>query len=360
VRTKNAQSRAAAQRHQFSSVTIHQIAAAVSDQGQVYAAQFPPMLRENGMWVADGFQNEVGDSFVGRSFTTVLPSNESQMSAMAPGYYMGESREGVYLPLKLAGPTQPFGCAQWCGPTENGAAQWYASTPTNTIQPGAMLQVAPFTNGLDVPWPYRYMYSSSVSAGFTTPTVLAMDTGFDNTCIGVAIFRGLSGSNTGFGTSLQLKTCNGLELVATPEAADRVYAEHPAPYEPRALEAYYALCLELPDAFPASFNSLGSILDAIRSVASRVWNVVEKPITAVAGAAIPAAAAMLAQRYGVPIATGKAALKGAGGSLAARGRKVQGVRRSPSSASAAPRNRLMGAGGRGVRKTARVSYKSTR
>jgi len=66
-----------------------------------------------------------------------------------------------------------------------------------------------------------------------------------------------------------------------------VFTEPPAQYEAKALEAYYALCLELKDAFPASFNSLESIWDAIKSVASNIWDVAKPAVQEVAQKVIP-------------------------------------------------------------------------
>jgi len=363
---------AAASRHQYSSFTVHQIAAAINDQGQVYAAQFAPILRRNQMFSVPGFVSSPDNyPYCAASYTTVLPTNEVQMSAMAPGYYMGESREGVYVPLKLAGPAQPFGFAQWNGTLEILAGgNQYPLNPTATQQCGCAMQITSFVPQAVQPWPFSCMYAQGATLvpPIVTPSTLTFDTGFDNVNIGVALFRGLTGSANGFGAQLQVKTCNGLELIATPQAADRVYAEPPAPYEPRALEAYYALCIELPDAFPASFNSLSSILDAIGSVAKRIWSVVEKPLSIAANTAIPgiagAGTSALIRRISGGTLTG--ARRGRG--VAARGRKVQGVRgpglarsRASSIASSSARPRLMGAGGSGVRASApRLTFRSQR
>jgi hypothetical protein len=112
------------------------------------------------------------------------------------------------------------------------------------------------------------------------PGPLQFDSAYDNINIGVVIFRGLQGnSGGGFGSALQLKCIAGLEIAPNPNASVRIFAEAAAPFEPRALEAYYTLCLELKDAYPASFNSLQSILDAISSAASKVWNVFEPALS---------------------------------------------------------------------------------
>jgi len=278
----------AAFRHQFMSVTATLIASAVSDQGQVYAGQLPPFITDAGLMQPTGYDSGIRNPDSGsganypqlaRLFTTVLPADEVSLSRMNPDYYQSDAREGVYMPLRLAGPSQPFvRCSAGSVITTDTGGGYLATT--DAISPiGAIL--SPTLGLLQanpslVPWPYRATREQvgSAPAGFANP--LLLDSGFDNVNTGVIIFRGLSGtSGGGFAASIQLKVISGLEIAPVPPQGDGVFVEPPAPYQPKALEAYYKLALELKGAYPARFNSLETILDAIGDVASKVWSHVE-------------------------------------------------------------------------------------
>jgi len=284
---------ACAFRHQFKSVTCHLIAAAVADQGQVYAAQLSPIITPTGLTIPSAYQSSIQEapgppilyySYYGNSYMTVLPTVEADLCAMAPQFYMDAAREGCYLPLRLAGPTQPFARGSSCGGNAFSSTLTFSpGEQTGNRRVGSMLTpVSMGSNGVGgvvIPW----VFSAVTTFGFGGPAQLPglmMDTGYDNTNVGVIIFRGLQGSGGGgFSASVQLKCVAGLEIIPNPAAPDRIFAEVAAPYEPRALEAYYSLCLELRDGYPASFNSLSSILDAIGSVASKIWGVFEPALT---------------------------------------------------------------------------------
>lgn len=289
-------------RHQYKSITIEQISAAVSDQGQVYAAQYAPVITRSGEVLPAGFDTGVpipGSNppanfrYIGAHYRTVLPASETQLAATAPSFFQGPSREGVYLPLRLSGPTQPFACSLvtgWVHATDAGAG--YLSSDDSGAPVGAYL--TPISNepligtpvNSQVPWVFDIPVASQNAGHTQLPLPSQMDTGYDNTNIGVIIFRGLNGSGGGFATSLQIKVIAGLEIIPNPRAPDRIFAEEPAPYEPKALEAYYGLCLELKDAYPARFNSLEAIWDAIKDAASKVWDNVEpKLVDAASGLA---------------------------------------------------------------------------
>jgi len=134
----------------------------------------------------------------------------------------------------------------------------------------------------NVPWPFVIPVSVLVAPDMSTvaiPGRQVFDTGFDCMNTGVVIFRGLQGASGGqFGASLQVKVVAGLEVAPIPSQGDAVFAERPAPYEPRALEAYYKMCLELKGVYPARFNSFEDILGAIGDVAKKVWGNIEPTV----------------------------------------------------------------------------------
>lgn len=279
-------------RHQFKSVTVEQIASAVSDQGQVYAGQFSPMLRTAGLVICSGYDSgisipgsdpPINYSLIGQQYTTILPSDESSLSRMNPDFYQCPSREGVYMPLRLSGPSQPFARSVTGGAVHNvGGGAGYLSQCGMESPIGALM--TPTTGELEatptvLPWVFQVSTNFATilpSTPLSIPGRLQLDSGYDHMNMGVIIFRGLTGSSGGgFGAALQVKVIAGLEVAPVPSQGSSVFAGKPATYEPRAMEAYYRLCLELKGVYPARFNSFEDILDAIGDAAKKVWNNVE-------------------------------------------------------------------------------------
>jgi len=300
--TQNPATKPAGFRHMFKSITITQIASAVADQGQVYAAQYAPNIRQVGMNIPVGYDSGVPDPanpglnypLYAAGYSTVLPASEGDLTAMSPDFYMGASRDGVYLPLRLSGPNQPFARSVPLGIAYRGGGASAEMTAFDlsgyplgaTLRPTGNRQLLP---GSSIPWVFTCaMWVGDPNA--PNNDRLSLDSGYDNINIGVVIFRGLAGQNGGaFGAALQIKTIAGLEVAPNPEASDRVFTEPPAVYEAKALEAYYSLCLELKDAYPSSYNSLESIWDAIKSVASNIWDIAKPAVKTVAEKVIPMA-----------------------------------------------------------------------
>lgn len=287
-------------RHQYKSITAHLIASSISNQGAVYAAQLAPVMRDTGFQV----HNLVGDDppAVGLASVTtcVLPTDETMLSAMCPDLYTGEARDGIYMPLHLTGPVQAYART-----VRTNAWGTVPGAPTSLLYPCGFVSgytATEFTTGAavvpnngvqgptspGVSWPFLATYATGLVTPDATPVNLPeylLDTGYDNVNVGVIFFRGLAGGGA-LGSSIQIKVCAGLEAIPLPTAPNRIYTQEAAPYDPRAIEAYYTMCMELRDAYPASFNSLESILDAIGSAASKVWDVFSPALTQAAPAII--------------------------------------------------------------------------
>jgi len=299
-------------RHQYKSVTVTQIAAATSDQGTVYAAQFPPAFRQTGCVDLSGYNSGVtipGSSppknydLIAGHYTCVLPAQESDLTAMAPDFYMDASREGVYMPLRLAGPSQPFVRTEPLGcPHQAGGLAGAFQLDVSHYPIGALVTPRlnlPISTASQLPWPFELPVQGGFNSGtLQLPNYQAFDTGYDSTNCGVIIFRGLNGAANGTATTLQVKVLAGLEIAPDPLAPDRIFTETAAPYLPRALEAYYTLCLRLDDAYPSNFNSLEGIWDAIKDVASKVWDRVEPNIVSAASGGLNSLIRMGAARLG--------------------------------------------------------------
>jgi len=290
-------------RHQYKSLTAHLICSDLTNQGEVYSAQFSPIpvAKTGQIGVQTNATNSLPNCFVGS--TVFVPGNEAQMTTMAPDCYVGAAKDGVYIPHRLCGPTQPFAHTElpYClnsltinntpalitGMTYGGMS--YTNQAVLGL-PGAMY-CTQYTQGPISFGGSAFPWINQVWNQVTEPFRSGYDTGYDNMNVSVTIFRGLT-SSTGVGgvggASIMLKAVCGLEVVTAPSSPDRVFCKPAACYDPRALEAYYAASLELRDAYPASYNAFGSLLSVLADVGARVWPYVRPVLSSVADRAADA------------------------------------------------------------------------
>jgi hypothetical protein len=254
-------------RHQYKSVTVELIAAAVNNQGDVYAAQYPTDVRlVKRPYVTSVASTSTGSILVALRNEVALPFNERDLTLSSRNPYVAKAVDGVYMPLRLMGPSQPFADVAYAGGTGNGyAAGVVFPIYDRSVQHTQQFWVVQNDTGGQVGQPWINTMHSAMT--------MTCDTGYDNTASGVIIWRGLSagGGGSGFGASLMVKVIAGLEVCPRPTTADRIYAQPAAPYEPRALEAYYGIMGQLAPAYPARFNSLGAILPVISTALSQLW-----------------------------------------------------------------------------------------
>lgn len=281
--------RPASFRHQYKSITIELDAPAVADQGFVTAAQFAPLMKSVGGVILDGYDSGVlipgsnppqNYGLYAEMYTSILPTEENVMAKLSHKMYAGNARDGVYMPLHLAGPVQNFVRSSITGLVNHSQTAMICNADISRFPMGAIIAPTAYdligTNTAQ-PWPFSCAQRDSYGVSSYRPV---LDSGYDNVNIGVVIFRGLSGGGGGgsFSSQLTLKVIDGLELTVCPTNASSVFAEDPAPYDPKALEAYYAMVISLMDAYPASYNSLEDMWDALKSAASYVWNKVLDPV----------------------------------------------------------------------------------
>lgn len=275
-------------RHMYKSVTVELIAPDVNNQGELYAAQYPP-INVSQLYVETAVPSTAtGSNLGGIGYSYKLPLNENDMTLSAPECYIGKAKEGCYMPLHHSGPHFPF-------------ADVHNKHPLAIMRSETLTFIAsPFVESLQFP---RFPFIDSWDQGGSPPNKLAInsisttprdgvtfvtdggagDTGYDGMNIGVIIMRGLAGTSGGgsFAASVQLKILVGLEVIPRPTGVDRVFAKPPESYDPHAVAAYFALAIELSDAYPARFNSLGEILGTIAHVAETLFPVAKQVIPVV-------------------------------------------------------------------------------
>lgn len=252
-------------RHMYKSVTAELLAPAVNDQGDVYAAQYPLERFGNNLLGVNFPSTATGNNIMAQSTKTRIPCNEADLTLSARNPYVGRARDGVYMPLKLVGPSQDF-CPLWTAATgyDNATSSHFLrGTASGVIVPQCL-----FYSNNDTGGPQNGPFINSIYGNSS----VQFDTGYDNTSIGVMIWRGLasSGGGGGFGASVMLKVIVGQEICPKPTAFDRVYLKPPVRYEPLAMQAYYTLMTEMQSAFPAKYNAMGALLPLLGSVAARL------------------------------------------------------------------------------------------
>jgi len=300
-------SRPHAFRHLYRGITCHLTASAINDGGTVYATQLTGRHRVSPVGRVD-----VGGTTIVQEAHFHIPLEETSLAQLSPEPYIGNAKEGVYLPLRLQGPVQPFAL---------GAIPVIANSDIVTAPPLTLAfdyggptvgQVPVMDNAPITALPSQASWINDFLGGrFPTNAFTLGDLAYDNLSVGVIIFRGLAGpAGAGFGASVTVKTMIGMEVVPRIESPERSFVRAPAECDSRALAAYYALAYELPDAFPASYNFFGTLLPMLGNLASKIWPVVRQVLPTIGSAvmsSIDSAVGPSASAAGAPPVGGAAA-----------------------------------------------------
>jgi hypothetical protein len=263
----------------YASMTAYLTASSLNDQGTVFAGQFPAPCSVSG---PDTDINAKGPGGIGNfalfnRYVTSVPFRENEMLLLDPKAYTAPARDGCYQPLRLTGPTQPFAF----GETSLGKA--YRNPPTSAA--GTVVLVASASNANVLMPTLPAQLTNMCGGGFNSTRGYSgvsytgplyseqFNTAFDNVNHGVVLFRGLS-----LQASVTLKLYTGLEMVPRFDAPGRQFMQPPAKSSPMALDAYYAICHELGTSFPASYNSLGTLLSTIGGVVAKIWPVAKRVV----------------------------------------------------------------------------------
>lgn len=271
------------------SVTSTLVATATTNSGTVAAAQIHPRVCEfqlPSVLTAVAAQ-PMGTAKLGLpsgalgrlvQVTNPLSDNVQFMFtnlSMQGGALVGEAREGAYSIMKL-----------------DDEALNFQSMDKNVV--GGLTMIDPLfnatTNGLQI----SDLYPEG-DAGYgggpyhpwlPAACVLPQGTSYNatgsvnngNTRVSVAWFRGLHPT-----ASLIVKAVVGIEYLAIPSSIWVPNVRPASPYDPVALDRYFAMTRIMPDALPASYNVLGTIIGAIgkgvRWVGSRLGDYL-KPVAA--------------------------------------------------------------------------------
>jgi len=266
-------------RTNYRSLTASLTASALNNQGTVYSTQFARQSidsrRQRPFPEARGVTNAAAEVL------TYLPFNENTLNIISPSAETRPAKDGVYMPLRLCGPTQPFvqPCMVMDGTLVQYTQESSGSTPYDTsYYKGIPNFINDDATGVDgqftisclpvpvcnpapgdgvPPWATAVPVVVSGSfdyIGFET-AFSVLDLGYDNCSHGVTIFRGLDPAAT-----ITLQMYVGLEIIPRTDSPVRSFVTVPPPPDPRALHIYYDIVNSMPVSYPAKYNSFGLLL----------------------------------------------------------------------------------------------------
>lgn len=289
----------------YAGVTAYQDGPALSNQGTVAACQytmrptrFVPIPQN-----VNGLNNTAAATNFGCSHTCVqyqasdLPSYEKSQSQ--PNAYFGESKAGVYMPLRLGPNHQQWHDASeitgWVASvSEYTGSAFYPQVPfsggDDTISFPNIVIPALTATGANIFWPEMSTATAPANSslrgfpphpqltsacfvldGVTTTAKIQKFFGRANLLpqcsenVGSLTFRNIATS-----AGLQFYLRVGMEVQCPLGSPYTPYLRVAPAYDPKAVEMYYKISRELKDAYPAEFNDLGKLWEVIKGAARAV------------------------------------------------------------------------------------------
>jgi len=254
----------------YAGVTMVQDGAALTDQGTIAACQ--SVLAHDqynvsyGLWpnelskmpssskMPQQHQNWIGGSHVSCWNQALLPDFNSIVNM--PQSYVGKSKEGVYVPLKL--PPESFKFKDYS--SLHGMVDRGDATSFNT---SVVLGNSSVTNV----YPFY---------GLKTLSVDPITLNTDGNCFPIpdTDHVALIGwQNVSVNTSFTLTFRVGYELVVGPGMQLSPLAKISPPNDPVAVSSYFEVSRLLKDGYPADYNSLGKLWNVIKGVLSGAANI---------------------------------------------------------------------------------------
>jgi len=251
----------------YASVTIYQDGPDLANQGTIVVCQkplTPYSFNPNSGNNAGLYTAQTGYSHGFIMEPTDLPSYTS--SQAMPNAYFGKSKEGAYVPLKLTKTHQEwrsnrdltYQCSAGAlNPFNGGFTSGQVQIPFSTAAINSGLY--PFRTLNDL---HFYQIGGTGSAG-TLAGDLTSDFCNEN-------WADISVRNMAVTTSLSMFFRFGFECQVQPTSVMAPHMKLSPPEDIQALQSYFAVSRELKDAYPADYNDLGKIWDAISGIAKTI------------------------------------------------------------------------------------------
>lgn len=262
-------------RRRYAGITAYQTASALVDQGTVYASTFP--TRWNNAGLGSATVNSVTSVLI-RTTAAMLPLDENTLELVSPSPYIAPARSGVYLPARFVGPVNDWAQSVYpAGDSYNIPGTGVVFCDPSAVSPafssGFTIPVYPSVTGATVTSSYSPSWVTTYASGYP-----ALDSNTANMSTGVIIFRGLAPS-----ASITVRSYFGLEVQPRPDSPHRQFTKPPVKFSPVACQMYHMIAHELQLGYPASYNSLGTLLSAIGGVARTLFPNVSRVVSGIAG-----------------------------------------------------------------------------
>jgi hypothetical protein len=281
-------------------------ASATNDQGRVVAAQLagqwtdmqinPPVVTQTtGSFVTQVTPDVTfGDALVsirargGKSTSNVqiltIPTQPEVLVTACPSVYQGQARDGAYVVTKFSSPLLGYQFAKAYpnsvytmtgteGDTTRAAVSYFQIQADEFgIDPVNIAFGDPLTTNstlfYDPTGPTPFGEFDGDSIGLTQDRFHPFVSGRSEMMTGVITFRNMvitdGATASGATASIRVKSENYFECI--PHAmnpASTPFTHQPAPYDMKALEAVIVAGKQLGDAYPASYNDLGLIINKV-------------------------------------------------------------------------------------------------
>jgi len=246
-----------AHRLAFYGVTAYQDGPTLADQGTLTAAQWHVARRKYYISANPaGSANAMGV----RRVVTYQPSDFANYSTSQymPNAYFGQSKEGVYLPLRLSGNQSYVTDADLELVDYNFGRQ--DDDDVIDIHASAVGAAAP-----------PYPLATGVWANLTPVISIVGDPVYKPLN---QIFGGISARNLAPTTSFSFYFRVGIEARVSPASMLASQVRMSPPVDMSALNAYSLINRELKDAYPSDFNDLGKLWEVIKSAARAVLPII--------------------------------------------------------------------------------------
>lgn len=247
----------------YMSATVLQDGPDLANQGTIAVCQstFEPRLTTCGEVLGSGCYTYKKIAYFDQ--TTEGPNFERAQGM--PNAMIGRSREGAYVPLKLTDTSQ-----QW-----QSEADHIIPTNRGTTYPspnsGQVMAQTTFTHAYPFPAVVPFYGFSGNVRGDAIPGLL-------NGSVAHVCARNLSDQ-----TSFTIQFRFGVEIQLDPSSTLTPQLKLSPPYDPQALDTYFAIARELKDGYPADYNCeakmWGAIKGALKTIAPPL-------LTAVGGGAL--------------------------------------------------------------------------
>lgn len=233
------------------SVTGYFVGATMTDQGSILAAQCSDAAFES---AASRVKSGSGHNSKVIGFGQALPGT----TAITAGtnLYTAPAREGFYMPYKMENPEK------WLSTDDLASIRRY----------GQGLNFAGTTDLHDFTIGYPFGNIIQEDASYNKFTTLWNPPGDDG--LGMIYVDGLA-QTTSFRCTVRI----AIEAMTRPVSTLATFCEPPALPDEHAIRMYTEIASRLKDAYPAKDNSLGTLWQKVKQIASSIWRTVSPALS---------------------------------------------------------------------------------